>query len=406
MYNITRAQLQKFLPDARSVKAFEDLFANSLKTTPSNVEEVQIAADTANNKAEEALSILQSINEKLELFINSPEYVQDKTLKLDYIDFDADPPHSNVARRIVWNSVEETLDIHHNEFVTQQVGYETYAFIKNNSGVTINDGEVVYIVGADGVYTTGAKFIANGTIMGDKLVGVATETIANGNTGRANIIGLVRGINTTGSLYSETWSAGDIVYSSTTTLGGMTKNKPTAPNLTIPIGVVVVADATNGTIFVNPLREQQKYYGAFDKTTTAAPLAINTAYPITLDNTIISSGVSIGSPTSRIIIAHSGLYAVSTSYQWESNSSSVKNIKMWYRKNGVDVAGSAMQITIASNQEIKTASRRRLFSLNAGDYIELYYSADSTDVSLFPIASTAWSPSSVSFTITVEQIQQ
>ena len=143
VYNITRAQLQKFLPDARAVKAFEDLFSNSSKATPSNIEEVQLSADTANNKAEEALSILQSINDKLQLIISAPNQPIDKIAKFDYIDFDADPPHANIARRMVWNSVEETLDLHHNQFVTQQVGYETYAFIKNNSGSAINDGTVV-----------------------------------------------------------------------------------------------------------------------------------------------------------------------------------------------------------------------------------------------------------------------
>lgn len=406
VYNITRAQLQKFLPDARSVKAFEDLFLNVSSTVPTNIDEVQLSADVANNKAEEALALLQSIDNKLNSLSVLSSTVQCKAPKIDYIDFDADAPHVQLPRRMAWNSDEETLDLHHNEFVTQQVGYETYAFIKNLSGVTINNGAAVYISGADGSYPTGVQFIANGTIKGAKLVGLATEQIVNGEKGRINIIGLVRSINTTGVPFGEIWVSGDIVYASTTILGGLTKNKPTAPNLSIPVGVVVVNDSVNGSISVNTIIEQEKYYGSFEKTTTETPIVINTAYPITLTNTVISSGVSIGTPASRVVIANAGLYSINTSYQWQSGSASAKNIKMWYRKNGVDVPNSAMQITLINNSEIKSASRKRLFSLNAGDYIELYYSSDSTNISLFPISSTAWAPASVSFTVTVEQIQQ
>jgi hypothetical protein len=60
----------------------------------------------------------------------------------------------------------------------------------------------------------------------------------------------VRGINTTGSLQTETWTDGDILYLSPTTAGNITNVKPVAPNHIIVIGYVVHSHAVNGSIYV------------------------------------------------------------------------------------------------------------------------------------------------------------
>jgi hypothetical protein len=60
----------------------------------------------------------------------------------------------------------------------------------------------------------------------------------------------VRGINTTGSLQTETWADGDILYLSPTTAGNITNVKPIAPNHLIVIGYVVSAHITQGSIYV------------------------------------------------------------------------------------------------------------------------------------------------------------
>ena len=50
---------------------------------------------------------------------------------------------------------------------------------------------------------------------------------------------------------AETWVAGDLLFSSPTVAGGLTKVMPSAPNLIIPIAIVIVA-GNNGTLFVRP----------------------------------------------------------------------------------------------------------------------------------------------------------
>lgn len=401
---ITRNQLAEFLPNQRTIKAFEQLLRIVGEDTPSDIDAVALDASLGLSTAAEISQLAYSFMRYMEL-AKTPS-AQENHLAVDYIDFAGDPPHVAKSRRMAWNADEETLDLHHNANVTQQVGYALYAFTMNNSGATINGGEVIYIANSDGTYPTSAKFIADGTILGQRCLGVMTETVANGTKGRANRFGLVRGFNASGSDVSETWSAGDPLYASTTTAGKMTKVKPTAPNLSIPIGFVVNNSSTAGSVFVNPIIEQQKFYGFFTKTSDSSPVAINTGYPIILDNTIISSGVVLGTPASRIVCQNAGLYAFTTSYQWSSTSASVKNVWLWYKKNGTDVANSALKISLESNTALSTPSRRRLFSMAAGDYIEVYYASDSTNVTLDALAATAFAPDAPAFTITVEQIQQ
>jgi hypothetical protein len=92
--------------------------------------------------------------------------------------------------------------------------------------------------------------LATNDLLSAETIGLVTETINNNQEGFITTSGLVRGINTTGSLQGETWADGDIVYLSPTVAGNLTNIKPTAPNHLIVMGYVVYAHITQGTIFV------------------------------------------------------------------------------------------------------------------------------------------------------------
>ena len=81
-------------------------------------------------------------------------------------------------------------------------------------------------------------------------IGLVTETILDNEEGFVTISGLVRNINTTGSIQGETWLDGDILYLSPVSPGNITKIKPIAPQHLVVIGYVVRAHATQGQIFV------------------------------------------------------------------------------------------------------------------------------------------------------------
>jgi hypothetical protein len=222
----------------------------------------------------------------------------------------------------------------------------------------------------------------------------------SGEKGYCTTWGFVRDIDT------SAFSDGDILYASPSVAGELTNVKPTAPDNVVPIAAVVVADATNGVIFVRPTIEQQSYYGVFAKTSDQTPAVINTAYAVTFDSTRISNGVVIGTPTSRIVVPQSGLYQIQATIQLGSGSSSAKNVWVWYRKNGTDIANSARIVTLDINNGYTPISVNEPISLGANDYIELMFAADSTSVTIDAVASTAFAPAAPAVVLEVTQIQQ
>lgn len=152
---------------------------------------------------------------------------------------------------MTWNAQESVVDIGLNGSVTLQVGLETLYLVRNQTGSPITDGTVVRFAGALGnsgkLLATPA--IASENIAPEYLMGVATQTIANGESGFVTAFGLVRGINTTGG--AENWQDGDLLYVSSTTAGTLTKTPPTSPKPKLLVAAVVNA-ATNGMLFVRP----------------------------------------------------------------------------------------------------------------------------------------------------------
>ncbi len=144
--------------------------------------------------------------------------------------------------------------------VSLQIGQEQYYYIKNQSGATIENGKVVRAAGTLGTSgrILGEYMIADGTIPPKFTLGIATEDILNGEDGYVTEFGLVRGVDTTGSLYGETWNDGDVLWVSPTFEGGLTNVEPLSPNLHIEMAIVINA-AANGSLFVRPHRYPYSY---------------------------------------------------------------------------------------------------------------------------------------------------
>jgi hypothetical protein len=147
------------------------------------------------------------------------------------------------------------------------------------------------------------------------------------------------------------------------------------------------------------------FYGQFKKTTSVSPAAANTAYTITFDTTEESNGVSIGSPASRIVVTEAGIYNFSAHFTVLSNNSSAKTTYFWFRKNGTDVSASTFLSTSDINGGHMASGRDDFFSLVAGDYIELMWAANSTNIELHASPATAFAPSGPSCLLSVMQVQ-
>ena len=303
---------------------------------------------------------------------------------------------------MAWNLNEETVDIAMGDGVVQQVGFETYMRVENDTGSQINNGEVVGFVGVNGEIKV-APYIANNTANELFFVGVATHDMPDQDRGPVTLYGKVRGLDTTGP-GAETWSVGDILYASPTTAGLLTNVRPTAPNVVIVVAVVLSVDATDGDIMVRPSIPIGLDYGTFSSTVDQTLAAINTATAITLNTTGLSNGVTLTSG-SRLNVVEAGFYQIDFSLQLQSSSASAKTAYIWLGKNGSNEANTTRAFTSDINNGETPLSVRYTISLAASDYVELYWAADSTDVTLNAIAASAFAPESPSVLVNVSQLQ-
>jgi hypothetical protein len=131
--------------------------------------------------------------------------------------------------------------------ITLQIGEEFWVKVRNNSGIDITDGQVVYIDGSSGQAPT-VQLAQSNAVTTSFTLGVATHTIEDQSFGYVTTNGRVNGIDTTGGI--ESWVDGDEVYLSDTTPGALTNVKPTSPNADVIVGTVINA-AVNGSLLVS-----------------------------------------------------------------------------------------------------------------------------------------------------------
>jgi hypothetical protein len=140
-----------------------------------------------------------------------------------------------------------------------------------------------------------------------------------------------------------------------------------------------------------------------DSDITAA--ATNTAYAVTYDTPAMASGVSLGSPASRIVFTENGTYLLAFSAQITSTSSSTVEFRFWPRINGSDVPGSTIRANLHQNDASFVVSRSAIFQMTAGDYLEVMWATDSTSGYLQAAPATAYAPAAPSTSLSITRIR-
>lgn len=277
--NLTRDQLATFLKNHEQIKQFERLFQVADEVSPSSdttgisiqagnadaaanealAQIVRLAQDAATNsgaadqKAVQALDALGRIANALEMLATAPVIQNNNSVVTDYIDLPEIGPHVSQARRVQWNQDDGTMDIGLYGGSVLQVGQELMYYAKNTSGGLIANGTPVMFtgtVGSSGKLTFGLA-VADGSVLADYMMGVATQDIADNDFGYVTSFGLVRGFDTTGAPYGEVWNDGDLLYFDPATPGTWTNVQPQAPNIDVPVAVVINAGGGgSGSIFV------------------------------------------------------------------------------------------------------------------------------------------------------------
>lgn len=146
------------------------------------------------------------------------------------------------------------------------------------------------------------------------------------------------------------------------------------------------------------------HYGAFSDTTTQTAASINTAYGMVFNTTDSSNGVSIGSPTSRLVAGFQGVYNVQFSAQLDKTSGGVGNIYIWLRKNGTNVPNTSTTVAIQGSAARTVAAWNFIIQLEPTQYVELMWATDDTSVRILAASATSVWPAIPSVIATLTQV--
>jgi hypothetical protein len=150
-------------------------------------------------------------------------------------------------------------------------------------------------------------------------------------------------------------------------------------------------------------------YGAFESLVDQTIASTTTAYAMTLDTTDYTNGVYL-SNSSRMNVRNAGIYNLQWSGQFENTDSADHDAYVWLRKNGTDLVASTGIISVPSKHGSingHTIGGWNFFiELAANDYIELYWSSDSTTVSLqfYAEGTSPTKPSTASLIATMQYV--
>mgnify|MGYP003665530478 CR=1 FL=1 len=121
------------------------------------------------------------------------------------------------------------------------------------------------------------------------------------------------------------------------------------------------------------------YYSTADQ-----PIAVvDTAQPVTFNQTYLQSGFSInGGSNSQITATYDGVYNFQFIGQVASGSASAKNIYAWITRNGTDLGYTAREFVLQGSGEIDEIIWNFNLDLAAGEYIEMTWVSDDINVTM------------------------
>ena len=127
---------------------------------------------------------------------------------------------------------------------------------------------------------------------------------------------------------------------------------------------------------------------------------------MTLNNTDPNSnGVSIVS-NSQITVSNQGVYNIQFSAQVDRISGTGNDtINIWFKKNGVNIDDSNSIITVSGAAAAKDIPAwNYMLQLNAGDYIEIFWYSNDTNMRLITFNASGSIPAVPSVIVTVQQV--
>jgi hypothetical protein len=144
-----------------------------------------------------------------------------------------------------------------------------------------------------------------------------------------------------------------------------------------------------------------KVHGSFYDTSTQDNPVANEENLITLDSVVMAYGTKIGSPTSRIYVAETGVYNIQFSAQLDKSGESPGTAYIWLKVNGVTVDNSARKVVVSRSMRETVVAWNFVIVLTGNSYFELAWSSSDTSVIIFNEGATPPAPNIPSVILTV-----
>ena len=168
--------------------------------------------------------------------------------------------------------------------------------------------------------------------------------------------------------------------------------------------------AGSGLSLVNPtsgggINVTQLARGDFASTVTQNIANVSNPQACTFDTPINTQGISLVAST-KLTAAADGYYLLVWTAQAHITAGSNKNLWLWLRKNGVDIANTTQDTTFNAGPPVYITGEN-VVQLNANDYVEIWMAGDSTACQLQAQAASAGPPAypaSPSLQVTITQV--
>lgn len=129
---------------------------------------------------------------------------------------------------------------------------------------------------------------------------------------------------------------------------------------------------------------------------------VNVAQPVRFNQTYLDNGMFInGATTSEITVTYSGVYNFQFNAMLRSTNASSKIAYIWIRRSGTDIGYSAREYLISGSGGVLEINWNFNIDMQAGQYIQIMWAGDNTNMTLDAIAPTSPHPGVPSAVIAV-----
>jgi len=318
------------------------------------------------------------------------------------------------------------------------LGTPTAGVLTNATGLPLTTGVTGTLLEANGgtgetTYTNGQLLIGNaaGGLTKATLTAGTGVTITNGDgsiTINAPDVGTVTAVTASAPLASSGGNSPNISLTGTVGIANGGTNStatPTAGGVAYGTGTAyaISAAGTAGQYLqstgsgapawssISSGIGSTAYYGAFQDTTDQTIASTTTAYVVAIGTVDEANGVTIASGN-QITYANAGTYSLTYSIQLDSANSSIHDVDIWVRKNGVDLTDTNSQFSVPNKHGGTNghliAVCNYIFTLAAGDYLQLVWAASSTDISIqtYAAGTSPTRPTTPGVIVTTAQLTQ